>query len=307
MTPRPTGPGARIGLADDDFRALLERLRAAFGSGHLDSDPVGLVRRYDLPEDREIVGLVAAGLAYGRVASIRESLSRSLAILGRRPRRFLESFDPRRDARRFDGLVHRFTRGRDVAFLLALSSRAIAREGSLEAFFRTGDPGGATIEGALDAFGRRLFDLDPRPFVPAGPIPRDDRVRWLLPVPRNGSACKRSCLWLRWMGRPDDGVDCGAWESLDPSRLVVPLDVHIGRIALALGWTRRRTADWKSALEVTACLGRLAPADPTRYDFALSRLGILGRMRAPSRRIGPSRVREVIDGVLEESAVAATR
>ena len=256
----------------------------------LDTDPLGLVRRFDDPEDREIAGLLAAGLAYGRVASIRGSLERLFAILGPRPGRFVAAFDPKRDGRRLAPFVHRFHTGEDVAVLLTLVRRARESAGSLEAFFTASDPdaGAETIGGALDRFGERLFSLAATPPSP--------RVRFLLPLPANGSACKRSCLFLRWMVRPEDGVDCGVWRTVRPSRLVLPLDTHLIRVVRALGWTRRASAGWPMALEATARLRRLDPADPVRFDFALSRLGILGLLPAPGGRLDRRRLEEAIAG-----------
>src|SRR5262249_36264555 len=147
----------------------------------LESDPVGIVRRFDDPADREVVGLLAAGLAYGRVASIRQSLERILASLGTRPSRFVAGFEPRRDARRLEGFRHRFTSGRDVALLFHLLRQARER-GGLEAMFVSADPdpSAATIEGALEGFGTSLFAQDGGPFVREGVVPRRDGARWLL-------------------------------------------------------------------------------------------------------------------------------
>jgi uncharacterized protein (TIGR02757 family) len=275
--------GAKPTALLDSLEALCRRYDRRF----LDSDPVGIVRRFDDPEDREIVGLIAAALAYGRVASIRGSLLGVLDRLGPHPSRFVASFDPAKDASRFDGFVHRFTSGRDIALLVHLVRQARERAGSLESFFVDADenPDAPTLGPALDLFGTRLFALDARPFVRDGVVPRRDGARWLLPLPGGGSACKRSCLFLRWMVRPDDGVDCGVWTRVSPARLVLPLDTHLLRVVRALGWTRRKSAGWPMALEATARLRCLDPADPVRFDFALSRLGILGLLEAPGGRL----------------------
>jgi uncharacterized protein (TIGR02757 family) len=274
----------------------LEVLCRRYDRRFLDTDPVGLVRRFDDPDDREIVGLLAAGLAYGRVASIRASILDLLTRIGPRPSRFVASFDPVRDAVRFDGFVHRFTRGRDIALVLHLLRQAKQRAGTLEAFFLEGDlePPSPTIGPALDSFGARLFALDGRPFVGDGIVPARDGARWLLPVPAGGSACKRSCLFLRWMVRPDDGVDCGVWTRVSPSRLVLPLDTHLFRVVRALGWTQRRSAGWPMALEVTARLRALDATDPVRFDFALSRLGILGLLDVKAGRLTAHQVRRAM-------------
>lgn len=278
------------------MRERLALLNEVYDRRFLDTDPLGIVRRFDRPEDRELVGLLAAGLAYGNVGAIRSSLARLLGMLGSRPSRFLEAYDPRRDARRLDGFVHRFTRGRDIALLLWLVRQARERSGSLLCFFVEGDPdpGSETLEAAMDNFGRRLFSLDARPFHADGRVPRRDGARWLLPVPSDRSVCKRHCLYLRWMVRPDDGVDCGVWQGVSPRRLVLPLDVHLQRVARVLGWTRRRSPSWAMALEVTSRVRRLDPVDPARYDFALSRLGILGLLRSRDGRLRPRQVREVL-------------
>ncbi|MFW6062129.1 MAG: DUF2400 family protein [Planctomycetota bacterium] len=94
-----------------------------------------------------------------------------------------------------------------------------------------------------------------------------------MPDPSRGSACKRLLLWLRWMVRRD-AVDPGDWRGVPASKLVIPLDVHMHRITRLLGFTRRKQANLATAMEVTAGFARLCPADPVRYDFALTRFGI---------------------------------
>ena len=101
-------------------------------------------------------------------------------------------------------------------------------------------------------------------------------LRFLMPSPNTGSACKRWCMFARWMVRPADGIDLGLWGHVDPSALVMPVDTHVFRIATALDLTRRRQADWKAALEITARMRTLFPNDPVRYDFALAHVGISG-------------------------------
>ena len=286
-------------MADDRFLGeSLARLSRRYDRRFLDTDPVGIVRRYATAADREVVAFLAAALAYGRVASIRASLDDLLARFGASPGSFVRGFEPRRDARRLEGFAHRFTRGRDVALFLWLLRQAMESAGSLETFFLEGDvPGAPDLEAAMDAFGARLFALDPGPLREALP-----GARWLLPLPCHGSVAKRHCLLLRWLVRPEDGVDLGLWTGVSPARLIVPLDVHLQRVARALGWTRRRTAGWPMALEVTARLRRLTPEDPVRHDFALCRLGILGHLRARGRRLRRVHVLQALAEALAEEA-----
>jgi uncharacterized protein (TIGR02757 family) len=231
------------------------------------------VRGHRGRDDLEVAGILAAGLAFGGVEAILSSARRALAPLGPRPARGLEALGDRDLRRALRGFRHRWISGDDVAALLA-AVRSLRREhGSLEGAFRAGDPGGPDVGGALAAFAAALRAADPG-FAPRG-------AAGFVPSPRDGSACKRPLLFLRWMAR-DDGIDTGAWRSLDPARLVLPLDTHVARIARALGLFRRRTVDWRAALEATATLRRFDPGDPVKYDFAICRLGILGT--CPFRR-----------------------
>jgi uncharacterized protein (TIGR02757 family) len=225
-------------------------------------DPLEFLYRYMAPGDQEIVGLISATLAYGRVAQILTSIERVLAVMGGSPCAFLETTAPAALGRAFRGFKHRFTTGEEMAFLLTGVKRALRKHGSLETLFRDGMGGrDETVLPGLTLFVERL-----RGFA-GGPCPS------LLSSPADGSACKRLNLWLRWMVRKD-AVDPGPWKSVSRTLLVVPLDTHLFRMAGRLGLTTRKQADLKTAVEVTRAFARLRPDDPVRYDFSLTRLGI---------------------------------
>ena len=227
-------------------------------------DPLEFLYEYDDPRDREVVGLVAACLAYGGVKQILASVRAALDPLGRSPSSFVTGSGRREIASSLDGFRHRFTGGDDVAGLLHGAGRLIDRWGSLERAFREHvRPGQDSTVAALCGFADELADASARP---GGN---------LLPKPERGSACKRLHLFLRWMVRKDD-VDPGVWTSLSPALLVVPLDVHMHRIALDLGATARQQAGIAAALETTAWFRLVSPDDPVKYDFALTRLGMRG-------------------------------
>jgi uncharacterized protein (TIGR02757 family) len=79
------------------------------------------------------------------------------------------------------------------------------------------------------------------------------------------------------MVRPDDGIDLGLWSGhleLTPRQLLIPLDTHLFKISKKLGLTRKKTANWMTAQEVTRSLARIDPEDPTRFDFSLCRYGM---------------------------------
>jgi uncharacterized protein (TIGR02757 family) len=263
MTRVAVGPRARAGL-----KAALDDLYASYNQADVVADPVELVRRYQSNADREVVGLMAAGLAFGRVASVLQSIERLLAVLGPAPAAFVGRFDPRRDGDAFASLGHRWTRGEDLAALVLVLRRMFDEAGSIEGFFLRGHDAGRTdVEQSLESFSRRARAL-------AGEAhPRLAGVSYFFPQPSAGSACKRLNLYLRWMVRAD-AVDLGAWSGVSPSQLVVPLDVHVIRVGQCLGLTRLRSPGWRMASEITASLRAIDPDDPVRYDFALCHLGM---------------------------------
>lgn len=243
-------------------KAGLEKLYSCYNRrDFVHPDPLEFLYRYPDPLDREIAGLIASSLAYGRVSHILKSVS--LVLDGMRsPSSFLKSASRKELRRAYRDFKHRFTTCGELSDMLWGIKRAIERHGSLQACFMAGfHPGDDTMLPALVAFVEELN---------AGGACGSNS---LLPSPRKGSACKRLNLYLRWMVRRDD-VDPGGWEGVPASRLIVPLDTHMYRFCRALGFTRRKQADMRAALEITEAFKAIAPEDPVRYDFAITRLGI---------------------------------
>ena len=103
-----------------------------------------------------------------------------------------------------------------------------------------------------------------------------ERTRKHIATPARKSACKRLNMFLRWMVRRDDkGVDFGLWRRIRPAQLLMPLDVHVDRVARRLGLLERKQVDWQTVLELTDRLRAFDPEDPVKYDFALFGLGVL--------------------------------
>ena len=244
---------------------------------HLANDPVQFVHRYDDRRDREVVGLLASAFAYGNVKSVLRTVEKVLGYLGASPARTIASFDPHTDVRRLRGFYHRFNTSRDLGVLFWIIRRALEDYGSLEAALVAGlAPDDSDVGPALDSFCRILMGFGHEQFYPRGELTRRNGVRFFFPNPSEGSACKRLNLYLRWMVRPDDGIDCGVWTRVAPRQLVIPLDTHIARISTYIGLTSMRSPGWSMALDITRRLRRLNPDDPVRYDFALCHLGIAG-------------------------------
>lgn len=260
-------------VALEHYRAVLDALYDDFNRDDSATDPVHLVRRYRDPADREIAGFCASALAFGRVASVIQSIERLFVILGPSPRAFVEHFEPARHPQ-LRPLVHRWVNGQDLAALLLVLRRIVDEAGSLEGFFLRRFSGTDDDVGpALDAFSGAALGFD----LSAVYGRRRTRlgVCHFFPRPSAGSACKRLNLFLRWMVRRD-AVDLGVWPRVPASKLVVPLDTHVIRLAKCLGLTRRATPGWKMAAEITAGLRVLSPDDPIRYDFSLCHIGMAG-------------------------------
>jgi uncharacterized protein (TIGR02757 family) len=246
------------------LKQTLDRLYASFDYPDSASDPIQIVRRFDAREDREVVGFVAAALAFGRVQSVKASIDRVLGVMGPSPGAYVRRFDPGRDARAYAAVFHRWIRGADLAALMWILRQMIDRAGSVEAFFAAGlEPADEDIGSALDRFC-------------AGAMAMDVRSRGachFFPRPSAGSACKRLNLFLRWMVRRD-AHDLGVWTRVPPAKLIVPLDTHIVRVGRLLRLTRYKSPGWPMAREITASLRAIDPDDPVKYDFALCHLSM---------------------------------
>lgn len=246
-----------------ESRPWAERLRA---------DPLEFPRRYDDPRDQEVVGLLAASLAYGRADLFKPKIAQVLEALGPRPARAVQALTVAKARSLFGGFVYRFNVPADLAVLLLGMGRTLERHGSLEAAFLAGPLD--DWQAALAAFARGVREAAPEAaIVRALGLPRG--LSHLLPSAEAGAA-KRLNLYLRWMVRGPDGLDLGAWTRVRPAQLVMPVDTHVMRIAGWLGLTARKTIGWATAEEITASLRLLDAQDPVRYDFALCHYGMSG-------------------------------
>jgi uncharacterized protein (TIGR02757 family) len=257
------GLGASLKMAVN--REGLEQVYRIYNSRKwVHPDPLEVLYDYRDPLDREVVGIIAASLAYGRVLQILKSVRFVLEKMGTSPREFLASQEERDLLEAFRGFKHRFTTAQDLVTLLVGIRHAVKRFGSLEACFRCGyRDGHDTVLPALSRFVSELSYVS------------KTGCNSLVPRPEKGSACKRLHLYLRWMVRRDR-VDLGVWDAIPPRKLVVPLDTHMHRMGVHLNFTRRSAADLRTVVEITKGFQTICPEDPVRYDFALTRIGMRG-------------------------------
>ncbi|MBW8015417.1 MAG: TIGR02757 family protein [Planctomycetes bacterium] len=233
-------------------------------------DPLQFVYKYSDRADMEIAGFLSSALAYGRVQQISKSLEKLFSIMGDSPAAFVRQFTPT-GRRRLKGFKHRFNTGDDIADLIILLKHAISKHGSIEGYFLSGySDSDANILPGLTNFCEGLTSLYARRH--GGGAGRG--LMYLLASPVRKSACKRLNLFLRWMVRNDD-VDAGIWKGVDASKLIIPVDVHMARLCGILGFHSSKNPTLKTAVEITENFAKIDPADPVKYDFALSRIGII--------------------------------
>jgi uncharacterized protein (TIGR02757 family) len=225
-------------------------------------DPLEFLYNYREVRDREIAGLIASSLAYGRVAQILNSVSGVLDKMGSSPYEYVMNSTLSSLRKTYGGFRHRFATDQNLYALLTGIKSVLEESGSLYQCFLEGvSRKDETVLKGLECFAGRII---------SGSCGNPGH---LIPLVSKGSACKRLNLYLRWMVRKDN-VDPGGWEKIPPSMLIIPLDVHMHRISRLMGFTDRKQADIVTALEITSCFRKLEPEDPVKYDFALTRFGI---------------------------------
>ncbi len=238
---------------------FLEMLYSQYNKkAYVHPDPLEFLYNYKDVRDREIVGIIGASLAYGRVSQILKDVSFVLESV-KNPYEFIVNANFEILKQTFKGFVHRYTDEDDLIELLLKLKSVIEKFGSLHDAFKNGlRDEDQNVLPALSNFIKLL---------------ENGRKNTLIPSSNCKSPCKRLNLFLRWMIRHDD-VDPGDWNDIPSSKLIVPLDTHMHHISLVLGFTTRKQADMKTALEITEKFKSISPEDPVRYDFCLTRLGI---------------------------------
>lgn len=223
-------------------------------------DPISIPHRFGHLPDREIMGFWTAMLAWGQRKTIIQNAERLVALMDGAPHDFVLNH-VEKDRERFLSFKHRTFQATDTLWFLEFFQQYYRQNNSLEyAFTRHLTTGDSTTESALIGFHRHFFD---HPYAP-------DRTRKHVATPERGSTCKRLNMFLRWMVRRDEaGVDFGQWAGIRPAQLLIPLDVHVERVARRLGLLERKQTDWLAVLELTTRLREFDAEDPVKYDFAL--------------------------------------
>ena len=246
----------------------LERLVRHFDRpAFIDKDPISIPHGFDNPRDREVIGVYAALLAWGRRETVLAKMNDLCERMRFRPYAFVREFAEERDAERLHGFRHRTFQPEDLFWFTHNLSILLRRHNTMEELFARNLPDSAPHVGpAIQGFSEAV--LSAHPDTPP-------RLGKHLARPATGSACKRLNMYLRWMVRPGP-VDMNLWDRIAPNQLMLPLDVHSGREARRLSMLTRKSNDWKACMELTENCRRLCTQDPARYDFAFFGIGAYG-------------------------------
>lgn len=234
----------------------------------IEADPVSVPHRFSQREDREIAGFLAATIAWGNRRSIVRNGCRMMQYMDNAPAAFVRDASERELAA-LGGFAHRTFNGGDFRdFVLAIRALCL-RYGGIGSFFESRYALHKDMTRVLDDFRRAFFRTEHAP-----------RCEKHISSVERGAACKRLNMYLRWMVRRDGrGVDFGLWTSIPMSALYLPLDVHSGDMARALGLLERRPNDWRAVVEATGALSKFDATDPVKYDYALFGAGISGFLK----------------------------
>ena len=249
-------------LADFLNKKVIEYDRPFF----IEADPVSIPHLFTKKQDIEIAGFFAAIFAWGNRTTIINKSKELMQLMGNAPHEFCLHHSES-DLKGLLNFKHRTFNPTDLLYFIDFFHQHYSKEKSLETAFTRGMKKEDTnIENALNGFYQYFFSLEHVP----------KRTLKHIASPAKKASCKRLCMYLRWMVRQDpNGVDFGIWKNIPPAQLIIPLDLHVARVARHFGLLTRKPTDWQAALELTEAMRQLDKKDPAKYDFALFALGVL--------------------------------
>ena len=250
---------------EKDLKAYLDRCVETYHQPRfIEDDPISIPHRFTKLQDIEISGFWTAMLSWGQRKTIIQSAQSLIERMDGAPHDFVLNHREE-DRQRFERFYHRTFQPLDTLYFLEFFQQYYRNNESLEsAFTRFLPEGTKNTEPALRGFHDLFFSL---PDAPA-------RTRKHVATPARKSTCKRLNMFLRWMVRRDErNVDFGLWKGMHPRQLLIPLDVHVDRVARRTGLLHRKQTDWQAVLELTEVLRKFDPEDPVKYDYALFGLG----------------------------------
>ena len=243
-------------------KKVLEYERPSF----IAADPISVPHQFSKKQDIEIAAFFSAIFAWGNRTTIINKTNELMELMHFSPHDFCLNHSDG-DLKGILHFKHRTFNSTDLLYFIDFFHRHYTKHDSLESAFPINSAEG-NVGAALNHFYQYFFSL---PDVP-------HRTLKHIAAPAKNSACKRINMFLRWMVRSNkNGVDFGIWKSIQPAQLIIPLDVHVARVARHFGLLQRKQTDWLAAVEITEQMKKLDASDPAKYDYALFALGVLER------------------------------
>ena len=244
----------------DELNRKVER------SEYIKDDPVQFMYAFERKQDREIAGFLAALMAWGRRDIVCRKVEELLGLMGFQPHDFILNYREN-ESNLFTDFRHRTFKPVDISGIMLALKRIYDIYPDFESFWADCKKQSETGQTQMmSCFHDCFFNM------------HDEfrkRTRKHISTPEKNGSCKRMYMFLRWCIRKDSPVDPGIWSFMNPTELLVPLDVHVARQSRKLGLLTRRANDWKSVNELTGMLRKFDPADPVKYDFGLFGLGAM--------------------------------
>jgi uncharacterized protein (TIGR02757 family) len=231
-------------------------------------DPISIPHQFSKKQDIEIIAFWTAIISWGNRKSIINSALKLVEYMDKSPYQFMLNHTPK-DLKKFEHFVHRTFQPTDALGFINFFHRHYNNFDSLEDAFLTNGRF-LDIKTSLIHFNQYVFE-DTDNIA--------SRTKKHIASPANKATCKRMNMFLRWMVRNNnEGVDFGLWNRIPSAHLMMPLDVHVERVARHYGLITRKQSDWETVEELTKNLRKYDPSDPVKYDFALFGMGVSGEM-----------------------------
>lgn len=254
-----------------NLREKLEYHYEAFNFEQIEPDPLQFPHTYTDEKDIEVMAFISSVFAYGTITQIINTLKKVTGIMNSHPHKFIVSTEIINLKEMFTGFKHRFYTKSDIVILMLVLKQVYIKYGSLKnLFLKNYNREEPNLKSGISKFSREMLSIA----VSVNGLKEiSNGLKFMFPLPERGSACKRMNLFLRWMVRKDE-LDFGLWKDIPLSKLVIPVDTHIAKIARHLKLTSRKVVSWKMAEEITERLKNYDPDDPVKYDFALCHIGM---------------------------------
>ena len=247
----------------DIFELLNSKVSEYNKPKFIETDPISIPHQFVEQRDIEISGYLTSIISWGRRPAILKSANRLMQIMGMEPYDFVMNAG-KTELKQLEGFVYRTFNTDDCLFAIEAMKNFYSNYSTMEELADTEFQKNHKIKDVIIGIRSQLLKTEH--------LKRSEKH---FANPESGSAAKRTNMFIRWMVRQDEaGVDFGIWKNIPQSALMIPLDVHSGNTARALGLLKRKQNDWKAVEELTAQLRKLDPNDPVKYDFALFGIGV---------------------------------